>query len=173
MKQDLEKGHTSLPEDVDHGRDEPIREGSKVQLKIGGEVGEVKSIAADGKSAVVVFGIVKMKVPLADMRVTREPERPQQRGSFIQGEKPERVQTDIDLRGMNGEEALPLVDKFIDTAMLAGLQRIDIIHGKGTGALRKKVTEFLSSHPRVKSFRLGEWNEGGTGATVVELKADP
>ncbi len=50
-----------------------------------------------------------------------------------------------------------------------GLHRIDIIHGKGTGALRKKVAEFLAEHARVKNFRLGEWNEGGTGATVVEL----
>jgi DNA mismatch repair protein MutS2 len=61
------------------------------------------------------------------------------------------------------------VDKFIDSAMLSGLHRIDIIHGKGTGALRKKIADFLSKHPRVKSYRLGEWNEGGTGATVVEL----
>jgi len=70
---------------------------------------------------------------------------------------------------MMGDEALPLIDKFLDDAILAGLYRIDIIHGKGTGALRKKVTDFLSHHPRVKSYRLGEWNEGGTGATVVEL----
>jgi DNA mismatch repair protein MutS2 len=46
---------------------------------------------------------------------------------------------------------------------------VDIIHGKGTGALRKKVTEFLKGYPHVKAFRLGEWNEGGTGVTVVEL----
>lgn len=84
-------------------------------------------------------------------------------------EKPAEVHQDLDLRGMTGDEALPLVDKFIDDAVLAGLHRIDIIHGKGTGALRKKVTEFLATHPRVKAFRLGEWNEGGAGATVVEL----
>jgi DNA mismatch repair protein MutS2 len=71
---------------------------------------------------------------------------------------------------MTGDEALPLVDKFIDTAILAGLRRVDIIHGKGTGALRKKVTEFLSHDPRVLSYRFGEWNEGGTGATVVEIR---
>jgi DNA mismatch repair protein MutS2 len=70
---------------------------------------------------------------------------------------------------MTGDEALPLVDKFIDDAVLAGLFRVDIIHGKGTGALRKKVADFLSRHPRVRSFHLGEWNEGSTGATVVEL----
>jgi DNA mismatch repair protein MutS2 len=70
---------------------------------------------------------------------------------------------------MTGDEAIPLVDKFIDSAFLAGLHRVDIIHGKGTGTLRKKVADFLAKHPHVKSFRLGEWNEGGTGATVVEL----
>jgi DNA mismatch repair protein MutS2 len=110
-----------------------------------------------------------MKVPVENLRVTRDKVF-QIRHTQSLVEKPESVPTDLDLRGMNGEEALPLVDKFIDTATLAGLHRIDIIHGKGTGALRKKVTEFLAAHPRVKSYRLGEWNEGGTGATVVELK---
>jgi len=84
-------------------------------------------------------------------------------------EKPSVPQTELDIRGLTGDEALPMVDKFIDDAVLAGLHRIDIIHGKGTGALRKKVTEFLAQHPRVQTQRLGEWNEGGTGATVVEL----
>ena len=171
LKQSIEKEQDSvtIESEVAH---ELITVGSKVRLKSGGEVGEVKSIAADGKSAVVIFGIVKMKIPLKDLQTTREHQNQRSFQTYVQTEKPERTPTDIDLRGMNGEEALPLVDKFIDTATLAGLNRIDIIHGKGTGALRKKVTEFLANHPRVKSFRLGEWNEGGTGATVVELKAD-
>jgi DNA mismatch repair protein MutS2 len=79
------------------------------------------------------------------------------------------VERELDLRGMTGDEAIPLVDKFIDAAILAGLHRVDVIHGKGTGALRRRVTEFLANHPRVRSYRLGEWNEGGTGATVIEL----
>jgi DNA mismatch repair protein MutS2 len=82
------------------------------------------------------------------------------------------VQRELDLRGMTADEAFPLIDKFIDDAVLAGLNRIDVIHGKGTGALRKKVSEFLSRHPCVRSFRLGEWNEGGVGATVVELNEE-
>jgi DNA mismatch repair protein MutS2 len=82
---------------------------------------------------------------------------------------PANASRELDLRGMTGDEALPLLDKFLDSAMLAGLSRVDVIHGKGTGALRKKVTEYLSRHPRVRTFRLGEWNEGGAGATVVEL----
>jgi len=172
LKQDLLKEQSSVSIAPDVAGEEPIRVGGKVRLKDGGEVGEVESLAADGKNAVVVFGIVKMRVPVSDLRGTRERQTQRRFVSVSHAEKPEPIPTDIDLRGMNGEEALPLVDKFIDTATLAGLNRIDIIHGKGTGALRKKVTEFLSNHPRVKSFRLGEWNEGGTGSTVVELKSE-
>lgn len=172
LKQELEKEHTTASVENEAVDTEPIDVGATVRLKEGGEVGEVESIATDGKNAVVVFGIVKMKVPISNLRATRERQRQRSRESFAQLEKPGQIPTDIDLRGMNGDEAIPLVDKFLDTAMLAGLHRVDIIHGKGTGALRKKVTEFLSNHPRVKSFRLGEWNEGGTGATVVELKSE-
>ncbi len=167
MRSNLEKD--AIPAEASAAPDERITIGSKVQLMVGGEIGEVQSI--DGKNAVVVFGIVKMKVAVSELHITHDRQMRRPSESFVQSEKPERIPTDIDLRGMNGEEALPLVDKFIDTAMLAGLHRIDIIHGKGTGALRKKVTEFLEKHPSVKSFHLGEWNEGGTGATVVELKS--
>ena len=68
------------------------------------------------------------------------------------------------------EEALNAIDKFIDNAILNGLHRVDIIHGKGTGALKKSISEYLKKHPAVLSFRLGNWNEGGYGVTVVELK---
>lgn len=145
--------------------------GSRVTIRQGTDVGEIASLSADGKTAVVVLGSVKVRVPLSDLRsaggravsstvVARESTQ----------ELPLQVHREIDLRGMTGDEALPLLDKFIDTATLAGLHRIDIIHGKGTGALRKRVSEFLAQDPRVQSFRLGEWNEGSTGATVVELK---
>ena len=149
--------------------DEEIRPGSYVTIAEGGDVGEIASISPDRKTAVVIFGAVKMRVPLADVHTARNrtPGRIQRQESTM--EKPEVITQDLDIRGMTGDEALPLVDKFIDGAILAGLTRIDIIHGKGTGALRKKVTDFLASHPRVKSYRLGEWNEGGTGATIVDL----
>ena len=77
--------------------------------------------------------------------------------------------TEIDLRGLLGDEAISQTERFLDDAIVGGLHRVDIIHGKGTGALRKRITEFLKTYPHVKSFRLGEWNEGGTGVTVVEL----
>lgn len=71
---------------------------------------------------------------------------------------------------MTGEEAVAAVDKFLDGATLAALHSVNIIHGKGTGALRRRIAEFLKGDPRVLSFRLGEWNEGGFGATIVELR---
>jgi DNA mismatch repair protein MutS2 len=145
--------------------------GSRVSLDGGNEVGEIENISIDGETAVVVFGIVKMRVKVQNLRLTRAHPSPRKIEGDVHLAGAEPTATEIDLRGMNGDEALPLVDKFIDTAMLAGLHRIDIIHGKGTGALRRKVTEFLATHPRVKSFHLAEWNEGGTGATVVELKS--
>jgi DNA mismatch repair protein MutS2 len=143
--------------------------GANVTLRGGGDSGEVVALSSEGGHAVVVFGNVKMRVAIADLEPAKRRRVPTPMPSGAAMEKPAHVIRDLDLRGMTGEEALPLVDKFIDDAVLAGLHRIDVIHGKGTGALRKKVTEFLSHHPRVKTFRLGEWNEGGTGATVVEL----
>ena len=146
-----------------------VEAGKRVRLAGGTDTGEVESISADGKSAVVIFGNVRMRVAMADLKAAPgdvPAARPMQ---GVPAEPQRNVRTDLDLRGMTGDEAIPLVDKFIDDAVLAGLFRVDIIHGKGTGALRKKVSEYLSHHPRVKSFRLGEWNEGGTGATVVEL----
>ena len=80
------------------------------------------------------------------------------------------VSPEIDLRGLLAEEAFDIVDKYLDDAFLAGLTTISVIHGKGTGALRKKISGFLTHHHRVEQIRLGEWNEGGSGVTIVKLK---
>ena len=77
---------------------------------------------------------------------------------------------EIHLRGMTAEEAMESLGKFLDRAVLANLTQIYVIHGKGTGALRKSLTEYLKQHPDVESLRLGNWNEGGAGVTVVKLK---
>ncbi len=142
--------------------------GTPVRLAGGTEIGEVVTISPDHRSAVVLFGNLKMKVAMNNLMPA--PHSAMRRAAnAVVDEKPTLAHRDLDLRGMTSDEAIPLVDKFIDTAILAGLHRVDIIHGKGTGALRRKIAEFLSKHPQVKSYRLGEWNEGGTGATVVEL----
>lgn len=144
--------------------------GDAVTIGGSGDAGEIVSIAPDAKSAVVVFGVVKMRVPLHDLRPAKKHERRSDQVAEIRTSKMASASRDLDLRGMTGDEALPLVDKFLDDALLAGYGRVDIIHGKGTGALRKKIVDFLQHHPRVKAYRIAEWNEGGIGATTVELK---
>ena len=79
------------------------------------------------------------------------------------------VKTEIDLRGKRYEEAMTDLEKYIDEALVQGHARVTIIHGKGTGALRKGVEEFIRRHPRITSSRLGAHNEGGSGVTIAEF----
>jgi DNA mismatch repair protein MutS2 len=79
---------------------------------------------------------------------------------------------EIMLLGRTVEETRDLVEKYLDDAFLAGRRSVRLVHGKGTGALRKAIHELLDAHPLVESFRLGEPYEGGSGATVVLLRVE-
>jgi DNA mismatch repair protein MutS2 len=76
----------------------------------------------------------------------------------------------LDLHGQNVDDAVIILDKYLDDAFLAGLTQVSIVHGRGTGALRKGVWQHLRSHPHVAKLRQGEYDEGGVGATIVTLK---
>jgi DNA mismatch repair protein MutS2 len=76
---------------------------------------------------------------------------------------------EIDLRGMQTDEAIPLLERFLDSAQLANLNTVMVIHGKGTGTLRQAVHQCLKRERRVKSFRLGRYGEGEDGVTIVEV----
>ena len=80
------------------------------------------------------------------------------------------VAPEIDLRGMMTDEAIPVLERYIDSAQRAKLETVTVIHGKGTGALRAAVQQRLKTNKQVKSFRLGRYGEGETGVTVVQLK---
>lgn len=77
---------------------------------------------------------------------------------------------EVNLRGMRVEDALFELEKVLDKAYLEGVERIRVIHGKGTGTLRRAIWDYLKDHPLVKSLRTGEVWEGSYGATIVELK---
>jgi DNA mismatch repair protein MutS2 len=79
------------------------------------------------------------------------------------------IKDQIDLRGMDSIDACYALDKYLDEAKIMGISEARIIHGKGTGVLRKKVNEFLKNNPKIKSKRSAQWNEGGDGVTIVEL----
>lgn len=142
-----------------------IEKGDIVRLKDGRERGEVVEI--QGKHAVVLSGNVRIRMALKDLH--KEAVMLNKSNELPSTIKSPDAATEIDLRGLYGDEAIARVQSFLDNAYAAGLHRVDIIHGKGTGALRKKISEFLKTYPHIASFRLGEWNEGGEGVTVAEL----
>lgn len=139
-----------------------LQVGQQVRLKGTTPVGEL--IAVNGTEATVLWENGTMRVSLRDL----EPAVGQRTGSRVSFSLPP-ARSELDLRGLTGDEAADRVQRFLDEAYVAGLHRVDIIHGKGTGALRKRIARLLKDYPHVKSFRLGEWNEGGSGVTVVEL----
>ncbi|MDP2884866.1 MAG: endonuclease MutS2 [Ignavibacteria bacterium] len=143
-----------------------LQVGDAVRARDASQDGEVVEIKPP--FATVLIGNTKLKVRLETLQKVsaRQGSGAGTVGSSIY--TPE-GKTEIDLRGMFGDEAIAQVERFLDDAIVAGLHRVDIIHGKGTGALRKRITEFLKTYPHIKAFRLGEWNEGGSGVTVVEL----
>jgi DNA mismatch repair protein MutS2 len=152
--------------------DATLRIGDKVKLLDTQSVGEILEI--DGEDAVVSFGSFRMKTQLRNLqkiskKEAREAERKEQKASAATTSAIKEVPTRLDLRGLMGDEAILRVEKFIDESISHGLHKVDLIHGKGTGALRKRIAEYLKSDKRIKSFRLGNWDEGGTGVTVVEI----
>ena len=76
---------------------------------------------------------------------------------------------EVDVRGHTVEEAIDVIDKYLDDVIMAGLHEVSIIHGKGTGALRAGIQDYLKNNPRVSSFRIGKHGEGDLGVTIVEL----
>nr|WP_246326848.1 endonuclease MutS2 [Anoxybacillus calidus] len=118
----------------------------------------------------VQIGILKMKVKEENLEYIGTPKPVETRPLATVKGKDYHVSPELDLRGERYEDALVRVEKYIDDALLAGYPRVSIIHGKGTGALRKGVQEFLKNHRSVKNIRYGEATEGGTGVTIVELK---
>ncbi|MDG0874435.1 endonuclease MutS2 [Paenibacillus thiaminolyticus] len=148
-----------------------IEAGDDVRVYSLNQKGSVVELA--GEEAVVQLGIMKMKVPLADLELlssAKSAAKPVQSGANVKRTRGESVRSELDLRGANLEEALMEVDRFLDEALLGNLGQVFIIHGKGTGVLRSGIQEFLRKHKHVKSFRIGSFGEGGTGVTVAELK---
>lgn len=130
----------------------------------------IEGLDSSGK-VMIETGHVKVRVPLNELAALNESEAPATvHDPIVRFDMPSTFSTEIDLRGLRAEEAIQKVDKFIDEALLVGLQEIRIIHGKGTGALKDTINQFLNKHPAVKTQRQGEWNAGAAGVTVVTLK---
>jgi DNA mismatch repair protein MutS2 len=126
----------------------------------------------DSKGEVQVeAGIMKISVKLKDLRKTQQTKEEKVRRKREVKLNLSTTESRVDLRGLDAEEACYKADKYLDDAYRANLGEVTIVHGKGTGVLRKAINDMLKRHPHVKAYRLGEYGEGGDGVTMVELKA--
>lgn len=185
--QQVEKGAKTLAErapdaprplerPTDTGQDRKPRLGESVYVTTLRSQGEVTEV--DENEVEVMVGSLRVRAKLDDIEFRNRSERRQ--AQAIERQQAEQTQRysrepakspglELDLRGLRVEEALPKVDDYLDSAYMAALPFVRIIHGKGTGALRTAVRDALRDHPLVNSYKRGSGKEGGDGVTVVHL----
>ncbi|MFX3674538.1 MAG: endonuclease MutS2 [Paenisporosarcina sp.] len=146
-----------------------LSQGDEVRVLSYGQKGTLINKVSD-QEWFVQIGILKMKLHESDLEYVK-PEKQKQTVAMtnVKG-RDTYVKLELDLRGERFEDAIMRAEKYIDDAVLSNYHQVSIIHGKGTGALRQGIQQFLKNHSRVKSYRFGEAGEGGYGVTVVELK---
>ncbi len=152
----------------------PLRLHDRVYLVNYRQEGEVTALPDKTGKVGVLAGILKAKVPLAELRLLEEGQKVKVKQPTPEARVRETVRAtfspEVDVRGMIGDDAWFIIDKYLDDALIAGIRTVRIIHGKGTGALRIAVQRYLKTDRRVASYRMGAYGEGDAGVTVVELK---
>ncbi len=152
------------------GPSRPAAVGDAVELLGMGVTAEVTEIKRDG-TLLLRAGAMNLSARQDEVRVVEKPKKKGKTahspgGAALRASVP----AELDLRGYDTLEAIPVLERYIDSAVMGKLQTVTIIHGKGTGALRAAVQQALKRNKAVKSFRLGRYGEGETGVTVVELR---
>ncbi len=152
-----------------------LRVGDTVRFMDVGTQGTVVTLPDAGGNCTVQMGMIKTKTKIDNLElILDEPASKKKKSGGVkkslQSNMSRKSSMELDIRGMMTDEGIMEVDRFIDTCLLSGIETITIIHGKGTGALRAAVHEFLRKHKNVKSYRLGEYGEGEAGVTVAVLK---
>ncbi|MBE6754680.1 MAG: endonuclease MutS2 [Ruminococcaceae bacterium] len=152
-----------------------LRAGDSVLIVDIDKKGVVLRPADSSGNVEVQAGVIKTRVKLANLRLL------EQETVTVGGKAPtyrsrekqltaQNAQSEVDVRGLNVDEASIEVDKVIDMAVMRGLNEVRVIHGKGTGALRSGLHQHFKCHPSIRSFRLGTFGEGESGVTILELK---
>ena len=147
----------------------PAVVGDTVEILSMGVKAEVTGINKDG-SLSLKAGIMNVTAKQDEVRVTEPVKKKQAVTGGVTSFREAAVPAELDLRGMETLDAIPVMERYLDSAVMGKLHTVTIIHGKGTGALRQAVQQALRKNKAVKSFRLGRYGEGETGVTVVELK---
>lgn len=154
----------------------PLKKGDTVLIVDIDKTATVLELPDKSGNVLVQAGIMKTRVPVSNLRLDEKAKKPKLNGASIRtissnkGAKTARGMMELDLRGQTVEEALMELDMFISRSLLSHIEQVTIIHGKGTGALRSAVHDYLKHCKQVKTFRLGVYGEGETGVTIVTFK---
>lgn len=163
-------------EDEEYTLPRPLKVGDKVLIANINKRAVVMSLPDKRGNVSVRAGLIDTRTGVGNLRLIEdEPEITDKNGkkaskSDYRASRLREISPEIDLRGKTGDEAWAAVDKYFDDALVAGIGTVRLIHGKGTGALRNALWKILKTDGRVKSFRIGQFGEGDSGVTVVELK---
>ena len=161
-------GETKINNEIKPG---DLKSGMSVLILTLNQEGTVVTEPDRNGELTVQAGIMKINVNYKNLKLLRKTKtKMDSRIQNLSKAKSSTISPEIDIRGTNVEEAIYILDKYLDDASLARLQNVRIIHGKGTGQLRAGLHSHFRKHPHVKSFKVGEFNEGGIGVTVVEIK---
>lgn len=166
-----------LDSDEEYVLPRPLKIGDSILIYDINKTAQVVSIDEKKKSVEVLTGSLKTRVKLSNIRLLdNQPKQNRQKkprnipSSSLESRQTMKAETKVDLRGMTAEEAIMTLDRYIDTAFRLGIFEFTVVHGKGTGVLRKAVSDYLKHNTYIKSYRLGIYGEGENGVTIVSLK---
>lgn len=164
----------SLNDEGEYVLPRPLKIGDRVKIKSLGNEGEVISVDTKKNTVFVQSGFMKLKADIDDIRLLGEKKQTAKQRTAVRNVSSSKftasANSSVDLRGKTVEEAILDLDMFIDSVLRSGLNEITVIHGKGTGALRKGIHVYLRKHPNIRTFRVGTFGEGEEGVTIAELK---
>ncbi|MBQ8316815.1 MAG: endonuclease MutS2 [Lachnospiraceae bacterium] len=169
-----DKSGTKAPAKTGNHKAKDFHIGDTVEVISMSCTGTISSLPDKNNMVTVQMGILSSRLPISDLIIVQEPSFTTDAAAFKKNartsvSKAMYISPEINVMGMTVMEAVGEIDKYLDDACLAHLSKVTIIHGKGTGALRKGIHEFLKKQKHVKSFRAGEFGEGEYGVTIVEL----
>ena len=153
---------------------EDFRIGDTVYIISMDAMGTVQSLPNTKGEISVQAGILHITLPITDCEITdapvEEPSKPARNKARLNLERASSIRPEINVIGLTVDDAITKIDKYLDDALLSNLSQVTIIHGKGTGALRKGIHDYLKRQKHVASFRNGEFGEGDMGVTILELQ---
>jgi len=169
------RGKLKVAENTNPVRAQDLKPGSRVKVLTLDQNGEIISLPDDKGDVHVQIGMLKVSVKVSDLMVIAEDKskkvksQPHKYGSLYR-QKSQSISISCNVQGLNLDDAIMDVDKYLDDAFMAGLAQVTIIHGRGEGILREGLHNMFKGHKHVLKFRKGSYNEGGDGVTIVELK---